>query len=291
MKVLLVRSGGLGDSILTLCAAQKLTQDYPGCEIDLLGNDMMCAVAGLSNLFGNVFSLDRGNFHTLFTASASDTVIDLLSQYNLLLVFSSADPEIFQRHAEIGGVQKCRILDPRPPQDYTGHVAEYFTSILPCELTKMPSLPPLALPDVCDIQRGTVLIHPGSGGCGKNWPFENFIQTAKCLDREVMFLLGPAEVEGGMKREIESCGLRAVVPDSLLKLAGQITTGSFFIGNDSGVSHLAAWAGVSGIVLFGPTNDKLWRPMGDHISVVKSMSGDMTGISVEEVVDAYKAMI
>jgi heptosyltransferase III len=46
-----------------------------------------------------------------------------------------------------------------------------------------------------------------------------------------------------------------------------------FVGNDSGISHLAAAAGAPGVVIFGPTNLERWRPLG-RTTVMRSEALD-----------------
>jgi ADP-heptose:LPS heptosyltransferase len=40
-----------------------------------------------------------------------------------------------------------------------------------------------------------------------------------------------------------------------------------YLGNDSGVSHLAGLCGARSIVLFGPTNPQVWHPLGLHVHI------------------------
>jgi len=67
------------------------------------------------------------------------------------------------------------------------------------------------------------------------------------------------------------------VPDglSLPEVAGELRTGRLFIGNDSGVTHLAAWLGLPTIALFGPTDPASWAPLGD-VRVLRTCTSKAT---------------
>jgi ADP-heptose:LPS heptosyltransferase len=107
-----------------------------------------------------------------------------------------------------------------------------------------------------------VLIFPGSGSARKNWPLENFVRLATLIAgrTRVIAVLGPAEREfasplgAAPVAILRDLDLSAVA--ALARIAGA------FVGNDSGVSHLAAAAGARGVVLFGPTDSSRWRPLG-----------------------------
>jgi heptosyltransferase-3 len=109
-----------------------------------------------------------------------------------------------------------------------------------------------------------VVVHPGAGGVAKRWPAEAF---AAALERvaargRVAFALheGPADREAvaALVAGLRVPALRLVEPE-LTVLAGMLRVAVAFLGNDSGVSHLAATLGVPSVVLF--RGDKLdWRP-------------------------------
>ncbi len=63
-----------------------------------------------------------------------------------------------------------------------------------------------------------------------------------------------------------------------------------FLGHDSGISHLAAAVGVPTLVLWGPTVQKVWRPVGDHVRVVDHPLG-LGGITAETVKRAIHDLI
>jgi heptosyltransferase-2 len=58
---------------------------------------------------------------------------------------------------------------------------------------------------------------------------------------------------------------------------------SIFIGHDSGISHLAAAAGASCILLFGPTDPNVWAPKNENVRVLKPPSGRLEDLQIEAV--------
>ena len=109
-----------------------------------------------------------------------------------------------------------------------------------------------------------VSVHPGAGGLVKRWPAAGFAAALRrFLDgRRAAAVLteGPADRDAvsAMRAEL---GDRASVlaHPSLVDLAGALACARVYIGNDSGVSHLAASVGVPAVVLFDGAN-VAWRP-------------------------------
>ena len=58
--------------------------------------------------------------------------------------------------------------------------------------------------------------------------------------------------------------------DNLLELAAWLKGARLYIGNDSGISHLAAATGMPTFVLFGPTDPAIWAPRGANVWVKRS---------------------
>ena len=73
---------------------------------------------------------------------------------------------------------------------------------------------------------------------------------------------------------------------SLQALAATLATSRLFIGNDSGVSHLAGAVGAATVTLFGPTRGEVWGPDGPRVQVVRASSGALDDIPVRAVLDA-----
>ena len=113
--------------------------------------------------------------------------------------------------------------------------------------------------------RERVLIFPGGGHPAKCWPVENYLRIAEWLSElgySVVFVLGPAEVERGVRVP----GFDTVCPADLGELQECIMASGFILGNDSGPLHLAGFCQVPGLALFGPSPAKQWGPA--HIATI-----------------------
>jgi ADP-heptose:LPS heptosyltransferase len=69
-------------------------------------------------------------------------------------------------------------------------------------------------------------------------------------------------------------------------LAALLESCALFVGNDSGVSHLAAAVGTPVICLFGPSDHAIWAPRGKHVCVISGENNDVRCIFVESVYSA-----
>ena len=142
------------------------------------------------------------------------------------------------------------------------------------------------LPDIYSIRRAEkrcgIAIHPGSGGKGKIWPLKRFIGLAGYLQGPLTFILGPAEIEAGYRKNIPE-NFSVVYPETISELCGFLAGAAFYIGCDSGASHCAAWAGTESLVLFGPSDPRIWKPMGCKSTGVLAPGGDINRIEIGDV--------
>jgi len=134
-----------------------------------------------------------------------------------------------------------------PPEGAGRHAVDYYLEQVGAPPGAVPRLPVHAPP------AGYAVIHPFSGSPRKNWPLERFRSAAEILRRHmpVYWCAGPEE-------ELPE----AVRFDDLRALARWLAAASVYIGNDSGISHLAAACGAPVIALFGPTDPRVWAPRG-----------------------------
>jgi len=111
-----------------------------------------------------------------------------------------------------------------------------------------------------------VVVHPGAGGRAKRWPAGAFADVVAPLaawrDLAVVIHEGPADADAvaQLRRLLPSA--RVLRQPALPTLAGVLARCAAYLGNDSGVSHLAAAVGAPAVVLFARSN-LAWRPWAE----------------------------
>jgi heptosyltransferase-3 len=113
------------------------------------------------------------------------------------------------------------------------------------------------------------VIHPFSGSPRKNWPLKLYRELADRLPSRVEWTAGPDE-------ELPE----AIRFQSLMDLAYWIKGARLYIGNDSGITHLAAAIGVPALALFGPGSPANWAPRGANAAVLHTASFEELEVAV-----------
>ena len=296
MRLLVSRSGGLGDAVLTLPVARCLMERFTDPELHVLGNGAMLDVARMSGLFTEERSLDESGFAALYTGAPPGVFLGgYFSRYDIVFMFSASPAVKLKEKILAAGARECHVLDPRPPDGWARHITDHLLSIIG-DPGKGYDLKPRGWGKVSDngvpgCRKGLV-IHPGSGSLKKNWPLERFVGLARRVDMPVTFILGPAEHEKGMGRSIPG-DFRTVSPQNLDELVCLLAGAEMYCGNDSGVSHCAALSGAPSVVLFGSSDPVVWRPLRGSapVEIIASPDKCMDGLTVSHVADIVLNMI
>lgn len=186
--------------------------------------------------------------------------------------------------------------DPAPPADGP-HASEWLASCLPAigvrDAGDHPT--PILQPSEEDCRRADDIVarlpprflalHPGSGSRAKNWPAARFASLARFVAPQRWLLVrGPAD--DAAAEVMEKVPGALVARDLPLRvLASVLARAGAHVGNDSGVTHLAAASGAPTIALFGPTDPALWAPIGPRVRVIAARAMD------EIAVDAVTAAV
>jgi heptosyltransferase III len=285
MASLVYHAGALGDFITALPAVGAWRALHPGERLILLGSPAFAPL--VRPPFDEVVDASAASVSCLFSPSPAPPprLESLLSSVTSALLFASRASALPGALARLG-VREIVRQDPFPssPVPIVDHHLSLFAGRAFSAEERVPRVTVSPEPDLS--ARAAVALHPGSGSPRKNWPLERFSELSRRLARDgrsVAWILGPAEAETAVPH-----GVSAWRGLPLPRLAGLLSACRLFVGNDSGIAHLAAAAGCPVVVLFGGSDQRVWAPRGPRVCVVESARGGMEGIGVEEVESACR---
>lgn len=294
-------------------AIGAIARRHAGASIELMARSELARLAAGRSVVGRGYSIDARELSALFTAEPSGDARKFFGQFERIYSFFASDDAGFRARLAAATDGEVSFHPFRPDGD--GHVAAaYLRAIGDADSSSAPTLGPKA-DDLAAAERvlgqagcgssGFIVIFPGSGSAAKNWAAEKFVALATTLagrsgilraatTREndkcasVAIVLGPAE--HALEPVFRHAGLTVLKGLDLPTVAGIARMASAFVGNDSGVSHLAAAVGASGVVIFGPTDPARWRPVasraGQRIEIVRGAG--LGAIEPREVLLAFE---
>ncbi len=283
-RVLIIRSGAVGDLILTLPVLSALKKRYDGLSIDMIGDPVRLALLTHCGYVDNVFSIDDRVFTPLFAPSGAPSGPELhsLQAYDAIISYLPDADGVFEDNLRkfAGGPVLTGLS--RPPEGRRIHMTHVLMDALePLGVDAIADPPEIDLPlgaaaeDVSNLasDRTPIAIHPGSGGPAKCWPAERFAALIECLvERGCMPIVtfGPADdaVRRSILPRISDRDVLIVENRPLVDMAVLYGRCRAMIGNDSGMTHLAAATGTPVIGLFGPTDPAVWGPRGKGVRIL-----------------------
>ena len=307
----ILQPGAIGDCILTLSLADYMKDTLQLGGIDILGHTEYIGILPGRTCIDSVRSMDTMDLHRLFVESSTfdladgDPLINAFADYAWIVTFLGEPNSNFEQNliftANCSHSAEVITLPMKPPEDYSNHLSNYYrqqfvsSSIPLSEPGKFQQDSRLIKATETDVNKGKellreiqldslekiIVIQPGSGGLHKCWHLDNFLAIAQELSSqgaEVVFLLGPAEQDKFSNSTIKAINSVAhcLTDLSLTQVVWLLSCSDGFIGNDSGITHLAAGMGVRTVVIFGPTNPIVYKPIGPEVTV---FSGDRTAFT------------
>jgi heptosyltransferase-3 len=299
-RILVIRGGAIGDFVLTLPAIKLLRDRFPKAHIEILGYKHIAVLAEKRFYADATRSIESGPLAKFFAKNSElpSELVDYFASFDLIVSYLFDPDGIFEAN-----LRRCRIktfvagpskLDnsehaafqlARPLAALDLHLHDPGARLYPSEADR-------ALADSLrgGLAKGNVALHPGSGSETKNWAVENWNRLGDFLlsaGHDLLIIAGEADEE--RVRALESAWIskpvRFVKNPPLPQLAA-LLEGSFFIGHDSGISHIAAAAGARCILLFGWTDPAIWAPANENVTVLRAPEGKMRLLDVETVIAA-----
>ncbi len=321
-RVVLFRPGALGDALLTVPALALVRAARPAAHVTVVARGEVVPLLAATGLADAVFPYDLPAWSALFAADPA--VADPLARRVLasaeVLAWLPDPQDDVASHLRALGAERVVVAPAQPlPDPLPGeptHMALQLARALqplgiaaPAEVERLRELvPPLTLApgDVhCADEVWTrlaladagriVALHPGSGGAAKRWPASSFAALADAIRS---WGLRPLLVEGPQDADVcaaiqAASRLRLPVARDLSigSLAGILRRCSGYVGNDSGVSHLAALLDIPTLALFGPTDPAVWAPLGRRVRALRSPNASMERLALGLVADALHYLL
>lgn len=290
MEILLLHPGALGDIILSLPAIALLRKRFPSATVTVAGNvDHLSPI--VSGYAERILSLSTLPLHRLYTREALPPEEVLFwKSFSRVVSWTGAEDPAFVKKLQAIHPDAC-IGAWKPQPQEPRHVSQLFALSLGFDSSPEIKLEPAYIrldPEARHLavqwlsQRGwnekdsLTALHPGAGSKEKRWPLSRFLSLARklILQKKGTLLLIEGPAEEGLARHIEQQlpSGKAILAESLhlSLLAAVIEQCGTFIGNDSGIAHLAAALKVPCVILFGPTLPQHWAPLGEKVVVLRN---------------------
>jgi len=244
IRRLIIRPGAIGDLIVSLPALECLKTDY--LEVWTVAVNVP-----LIRFADRVRPISSTG---LDLVGITEGPIEALREFDSIVSWYGANREDFREAVAGLPFQFFRAL---PPDSSGVHATDFYLSqvreIASCEGTRIPRIP-------CAVNRENfAVIHPFSGSAKKNWPIEKFRARAAEMEK----IMPVHWCAGRQDPPLEG----AVRIDDLYELALWLARARLYLGNDSGITHLAAAVGTPVIAMFGPSDPAVWVPRGPNVRV------------------------
>jgi len=292
-SMLVIHQGALGDFILALPVLSALRRAFPESRTAIMGYPRILQLAEERFYAEEIFSIDQKGMATFFVRQGplDRTLSQFFSAFELIVVFGRDGEGTL-----IGNLKRAcqgRILhiNPLPNWDEGVHLSDHLLKQLTrYRISFSETYPRLYLRESDRewgkdfwMERGlspeerskVIVLHPGSGSRKKIWPLKNILDLFRHLQTQLsgkfLIVLGPAEgpeVQQAFEK-MTSPHLILAKGLPLVQLASVMEGCRLFIGNDSGISHMAVALGLPTLAIFGPTDHRVWSPRGEKVEVVR----------------------
>jgi ADP-heptose:LPS heptosyltransferase len=289
--ILLVHQGAIGDLIVSLPSFYAIRRAFPDAIVEAMGYPGHLSLINHRFYADAVCSVDRAEVASLYNEQGHihPDIIAYMQSFDKIYLFGgNAQKSAMRNLAALHGPELFHITT--FPENENRHVIDFQLKQLhslgydtSCTIPRIFLLDEdireaktfIMQPTVHAGSRPLIAIHPGSGSAKKNWPVKQYAAFVHALHRNVQgtFLIieGPADEQPAaqLREEIDDVSPVMLQTPALPVLAAILQECAVFIGNDGGVTHLAAATGIPVVAIFGPSDSRVWGPRGEKVRIVK----------------------
>jgi heptosyltransferase-3 len=261
VRRLVIRPGAIGDTIVGLPALERLcSRDFgieyaeiwaPSRNLPLLRH--IAPVRSFTSVQLDLLEIDP-----------PQVLIDRLRSFDEIVSWYGAAREEFVAALQSVGVP-FRLLRALPLAGGGCHAVDFYLRQAGFEAAASEKIAPrLPQPRPAGIAGNSfIAIHPFSGSRKKNWDLASFEAVAARLSETTGL---PCEWGAGPEEQLP--GARRF--EGLDEVADWVSSAALYLGNDSGISHLAVACQVPAVVIFTVTDASIWSPRGPQVAVLRT---------------------
>ncbi len=274
VKILFVTSNRIGDCVLSTGLLSHLLEAYPDARFTIGCGPAPAPLFRAVPRLDRVIIMDKGprkvHWRKLWRETAFhlwDLVVDLRASAFAWIVPARRRITFRPGKAAVHRVRQLGALinrqeAPPAPRLWLDEAARAEA------IRQIPAGPPV------------LAVGPTANWPGKQWPVGRFAELVGRLSGETGLLPGARVAVFGSPSEhaVAEPVLAAIPPARCIDLVGGVDLPgvaaclgrcAFYVGNDSGLMHMAAATGVPTLGLFGPSNDAHFAPWGERASFVR----------------------
>ena len=291
MRIIAIRTVSyIGDALFVFPTLAALRKKYPQAHITLISYRPILPLAEAWGLADHTFDCAEERWKSLSAPVGiyNDEARAIIQQADCLIYWDIDVRNKVTLNAHDVGVKDVFVAPETPVDIEDMHIADFMPKAVGLEALGIAHVladytpPQWYSSDGFCLFQPPIAVHPGSTDAKRRWPTRSFAEVINALLRlnyPVLLLGGPSEVETLelVRKHIEPRlqGKLTVLENApLLKVAAQIQQSRFFLGNDSGIGHLAGLLGVPVLGIFGPTDPVHKRPAGPHVETMQAMPLD-----------------
>ena len=299
-RILVIRGGAIGDFILTLPAIRLLRENFPGAHLEILGYRHIIALAEGRAYADATRCIEYGPMAGFFIPRSvlAPDLVEYFASFQQVVSYLFDPDGFFEANLRRAGVKN--LLPAYAKLDDSEHAARQLARPLQSLALYIEDHAATVHPNADDHafaagflganEAPLIALHPGSGSPRKNWPLENWLALGAWLlarTPQPRLLLIGGEADHAQLDALTAAWRGAPVLLAhdlpLPRLAALLARCRFFLGHDTGISHLAAAAGAPCLLLFGPTDPAVWAPANPHVSIIPAPGGDLAALPIAAV--------
>ncbi|MGH9321666.1 MAG: glycosyltransferase family 9 protein [Vicinamibacteria bacterium] len=290
-RLLVVRAGAIGDSLMVTPLLRALRRSFPGSEIDVWCSRPAAPLFELAPGLGRCFSLRFRNLPFALSLEKQTLVRELRKREHAFAVLLERAPR-YRRLLERSGIREIRSFRETPFDPKSHAIVNNLRAAglegaewdLDMEVFLTGEDRRRAAELLSGLPGSKVGVHLGYGPRGKKrnqserlkgWATSSFIELSRELAArgESLVFTGAAEDRRDVNAIVTGLGRPAAARDlsgrtSVRELAAVIEKLDVLVSVDSGPAHLAAAVGTPLLVLWGPAIPEQVRPISSRSPVV-----------------------